>query len=52
MAKKIVNKVTIVGCGPGSKKYLTGYAMQQIINAEVLIGSRRLLSLFPDADAD
>ena len=52
MAKKIVNKVTIVGCGPGSKKYLTGYALQQINNAEVLIGSRRLLSLFPDADAD
>jgi len=52
LAKKIVNKVTIVGCGPGAKKYLTGYAMQQIINAEVLIGSRRLLSLFPDADAD
>ena len=50
MAKEIVNKVTIVGCGPGAKKYLTGYAMQQIINAEVLIGSRRLLSLFPDAD--
>jgi len=52
LAKKIVNKVTIVGCGPGAKKYLTGYAMQQIIHAEVLIGSRRLLSLFPDADAD
>ena len=52
MAKKIVNKVTIVGCGPGSKKFIPGYAMQQIINAEVLIGSRRLLSLFPDADAD
>jgi len=52
LAKKIVNKVTIVGCGPGSKKFITGYAMQQIINAEVLIGSRRLLSLFPDADAD
>ena len=52
MAKKIVNKVTIVGCGPGSKKFITGYAMQQIINAEVLIGSRRLLALFPDADAD
>jgi len=50
LAKEIVNKVTIVGCGPGAKKYLTGYAMQQIINAEVLIGSRRLLSLFPDAD--
>ena len=52
MAKKIVNKVTIVGCGPGSKKYLTGYALQQINNAEVLIGSRRLLSLFPDAGVD
>jgi len=52
LAKKIVNKVTIVGCGPGARKYLTGYAMQQIIHAEVLIGSRRLLSLFPDADAD
>jgi precorrin-6y C5,15-methyltransferase (decarboxylating) CbiE subunit len=52
LAKKILNKVTIVGCGPGSKKFITGYAMQQIINAEVLIGSRRLLALFPDADAD
>ncbi len=52
MAKKIVDKVIIVGCGPGSRKYLTGYAMQQISNAEVLIGSRRLLSMFPDADAD
>ncbi len=53
MAKKIVNnKVTIVGCGPGSKKYLTGYVMQHIIHAEVLIGSRRLLSMFPDADVD
>ncbi len=52
MAKESVNKVIIVGCGPGSKKYLTGHAMQQINNAEVLIGSRRLLSLFPDAEAD
>jgi precorrin-6y C5,15-methyltransferase (decarboxylating) CbiE subunit len=52
LAKKIVNKVTIVGCGPGSKKYMTWYALQQINNAEVLIGSRRLLSLFPDTEAD
>jgi precorrin-6B methylase 1 len=49
LAKKIENKITIVGCGPGSKKYLTGHALQQINNADVLIGSRRLLSLFPDA---
>ncbi len=52
MAKKIVNKITIVGCGPGSKKYLTGYAIQQINSADVLIGSRRLLSLFSDIDVD
>ena len=52
MAKKNVNKVTIVGCGPGSKKYMTWHALQQINNAEVLIGSRRLLSLFPDTEAD
>lgn len=52
MAKKIINKVTIVGCGPGSKKYMTWYALQQINSAEVLIGSRRLLSLFSDAEAD
>ncbi len=52
MAKKSVNKVTIVGCGPGSKKYLTGYAIHQISNAEILIGSRRLLALFPEADAE
>jgi precorrin-6y C5,15-methyltransferase (decarboxylating) CbiE subunit len=52
LAKKIENKITIVGCGPGSKKYLTGYALQQINNADVLIGSKRLLSLFSDADVD
>ena len=52
MAKKSINKVTIIGCGPGSKKYLTGYVSNQIANADVLIGSRRLLSLFPDAEAD
>ncbi len=52
MAKKAVIKVAIVGCGPGSRRNLTGSALHQINNAEVLIGSRRLLSLFPDADAD
>ena len=52
MAKKIENKITIVGCGPGAKKYLTGYAIQQINNADVLIGSRRLLSLFSDTEVD
>lgn len=52
MAKKLVNKITIVGCGPGSKKYITGYALQCVKKADVLIGSGRLLDLFPDSEAD
>lgn len=52
MVRNIINKITIVGCGPGSKKYLTGYALRQINNSDVLVGSRRLLALFPDVDAD
>ena len=52
MAKKLLNKITIVGCGPGSKKYITGYAKQRIKKAEVIIGSRRLLELFSDVEAE
>ncbi len=51
MAKKLVNKIIIVGCGPGSKRLMTGQALQYIKNADVLVGSRRLLSLFADAEA-
>ncbi len=52
MAKKLANKIIIVGCGPGSKKYISGQAMQYIKDADVLVGSRRLLSLFQDVEAD
>lgn len=52
MVKKLVNKITIVGCGPGSTKHITGYAIQCIKKADVLIGSRRLLDLFHDIEAD
>ncbi len=52
MAKKLANKITIVGCGPGSKKYITAYAMKSIREADVLIGSRRLLDLFSEVEAD
>lgn len=51
MEKKLVNKIIIVGCGPGSKKFMTGQALQCIKDADVLVGSRRLLSLFADAEA-
>jgi len=52
MAKKLINKITIVGCGPGSTKYITGYAKQSIKKADVLIGSGRLLDLFSEIEAD
>ena len=52
MAKKLLNKITIVGCGPGSKKYITGYAKQRIKKADAIIGSRRLLELFSDVEAE
>lgn len=52
MAKKLVNKITIVGCGPGSRKYITAYAVQNIKKADVLIGSIRLLDLFAEVEAD
>lgn len=40
--------IAIVGCGPGSADYLTPLARQVVEQAEVLIGARRLLDLFPE----
>jgi|TARA_B100002003_G_scaffold149671_1_gene138725 precorrin-6y C5,15-methyltransferase (decarboxylating) CbiE subunit len=51
LAKKLVNKIIIVGCGPGSKKFMTGQVSQYVKDADVLVGSRRLLSLFAGAEA-
>jgi cobalt-precorrin-7 (C5)-methyltransferase len=45
-------KIVIVGCGPGSPDYLTDAARQAVAQAEVLIGSRRLLTMFGDASCD
>jgi precorrin-6y C5,15-methyltransferase (decarboxylating) CbiE subunit len=46
MAEKKL-KVSIVGCGPGSAEYLTPLAEARVRGAETLVGSRRLLDLFP-----
>lgn len=40
--------ITIVGCGPGSLDYITLAALKAVSGAEVLVGVRRLLDLFPD----
>lgn len=39
--------ITIIGCGPGSAAYLTEEARQYAAGANVMIGSQRLLDLFP-----
>lgn len=44
--------ITIVGCGPGSLSYLTPLAKNAIEKAEVLVGGKRLLELFPEVAAE
>ena len=39
--------IIIAGCGPGSPDCLTARARGAIQGAEVLIGARRLLDIFP-----
>ena len=45
-------KITIVGCGPGGADYVTPAARQAAHEAEVLMGSRRLLELFGEAGGE
>ncbi|ERM90785.1 hypothetical protein O163_13930 [Caldanaerobacter subterraneus subsp. yonseiensis KB-1] len=40
--------VTIVGVGPGSRKFMPLYALEKIQNAKVLVGGRRHLEEFKD----
>lgn len=47
-----MNKVAIIGCGPGSLGHITLRALKRIQEADVLVGSRRLLSLFPEVKAE
>ncbi len=41
--------IALVGCGPGAAAYLTEAARQAVADAEVILGSRRLLALFAAA---
>jgi precorrin-6y C5,15-methyltransferase (decarboxylating) CbiE subunit len=45
-------KIMIVGCGPGSLHYLTDAARHAVARADVLVGSKRLLELFPSGSAE
>ncbi len=44
--------ISIVGCGPGSLDYLTPATLRAVEVAEVLVGAKRLLDLFPASPAD
>ena len=45
-------RITIVGCGPGSPDYVTEAARRAVRDAQVLVGSRRLLAMFADGPAE
>lgn len=48
MVEQHKNKIIIVGCGPGLKGFIPPKAIYNIKKADILVGSRRLLKLFPE----
>ena len=44
-----MEKIFIVGIGPGAKEYLLPVALRRITEADCLIGARRALDLFPES---
>lgn len=52
MAKRIKNNVAVIGCGPGSISHMTVGGLRRIQEADVVVGSRRLLNLFPEVKAE
>lgn len=52
MAKKLGNNVAIIGCGPGNISCMTLGAIKRIQEADVIVGSRRLLNLFSEVRAE
>lgn len=51
MAMK-AKSISIIGCGPGSLEYVTPLARKIAWEADVLVGARRLLDLFPETKAE
>ena len=46
------SKIVIAGCGPGSPDYLTPAVWQAVALADVLVGAKHLLALFPEHRAE
>ncbi len=47
-----MDKITIVGCGPGSIDYMTVAGLDAVSKADFLIGNKRLFEIVPDAKAE
>ncbi len=52
MAKRLTKRITIVGCGPGAINYITPAGIEHIHNADILVGSKRLLGTFQNEKAE
>ena len=48
----LLSKIYVVGIGPGSEEYLTLKAKKIVDSAEVLVGSKRALELFPESQGE
>lgn len=46
----MLNKIFIVGIGPGSSEYLTKKALDVVKNADATVGSTRAIALFDDVN--
>ena len=47
-----MEKITIIGCGPGSPEYMTRAGLDAAAEADFLVGGAGLLSLIPDSAAE
>ena len=45
-------EITIISCGPGSADYLTPIGRRAALEADVLLGSPKLITLFPESNAE
>ena len=44
--------ITIIGCGPGARRFLTLEAVDAAAQADLLVGAVRVLTLFPQSSAE
>jgi len=52
MAAVKQHPIVVAGCGPGSPDFLTPAVRRAVEGAEVLVGAKRLLELFPESAAE